>query len=154
MRLAAAVAALGLILLAAACGGGKPSATVTNQNDAALAFSRCMRAHGVPNFPDPDAHGDYPQFDLGVPKPTANAANSACMHLRSTGSPGTPQERRQKFTFALKVAQCLRAHGYPDFPDPTSSGQAVPPGIKTDSPQFQARMTACEKQEQKALGLP
>jgi len=52
-------------------------------------------------------------------------------------------------------SQCLRAHGYPNFPDPTALGsQALPAGIDTSSPQFQATEAACEKQAQKALGVP
>jgi hypothetical protein len=153
-RLLIAAAAV-LVLLAAGCGGGTPTAsTTTTRQMEALAFSHCMRSHGVANFPDPDGQGDFPQFHLGVPKPTASAANDACKHLLSSGGPGSPQERQQKFTFALKVAQCLRMHGYPDFPDPTASGQAVPPAIDTRSPQFQAAETSCEKQARKALGLP
>jgi hypothetical protein len=154
-RCAAVIIIAGLALLAAACGGGAPTAsTTTTRQTAALAFSHCMRAHGVPNFPDPDARGDFPDFHLAVTKPTASAANDACRHLLSSGSPGTPQQRQQKFAFALKVARCLRTHGYPGFPDPTASGQSVPPGIDTQSPQFQAVETTCEKQARKALGLP
>jgi hypothetical protein len=117
-----------------------------------------MRSHGVPNFPDPDSQGDFPpltQQALGVPKQTSLAAQQACARLlSSSGSPATPHERRQKAAFALKVAQCLRAHGYPTFPDPTTSGQQLPPGIDPTSPRFQATETACEQQERKALGLP
>jgi hypothetical protein len=115
-----------------------------------------MRAHGVPNFPDPDAQGEFPNFSTGVSKQTSVAANETCKNLlpRGSGGTGTPQERQQKFTFALKVAQCLRTHGFPTFPDPGASGQAVPPGVKTNSPQFVASESACEKQSRKALGLP
>ena len=163
---------LGLSLLVSACGGspgshvaqlGSVAATTQSSGSStspgsaqqsALAFSRCMRSHGVPNFPDPSAQGNFPSFDTGVPKQTSVAANDDCKHLLPSGGTGTPQERREKFAFALKVAQCLRAHGVPNFPDPTASGQQVPPGIDTQSPQFQAAETACEKQARKALGLP
>ena len=33
--------------------GGAPPATNPSERAAALAFARCMRTHGVPNFPDP-----------------------------------------------------------------------------------------------------
>jgi hypothetical protein len=33
--------------------GGPPPAVSTNQREQALAVARCMRTHGVPNFPDP-----------------------------------------------------------------------------------------------------
>ena len=66
---------------------------------------------------------------------------------------GTPQDRQEKLAFALKVARCLRAHGFPNFPDPPdqSLGRA---GIDPSSPQFQAAETACENEARKALGLP
>ena len=162
-------AIVGLSLLVSACGGSSSpgvaavgtttsstsvSSPGSTRQSSAIAFSRCMRSHGVPNFPDPNPRGEFPSFDLGVPKSTARAADSACRHLLPRGGTGTPQQRQQKLAFALKVARCLRTHGYPNFPDPTGSGQAVPPGIDTQSQQFQATETACEKQAQKALGLP
>ncbi len=33
--------------------GGNPPATSASQRGAALAFAKCMRTHGVPQFPDP-----------------------------------------------------------------------------------------------------
>jgi hypothetical protein len=113
-----------------------------------------MRAHGVPNFPDPNAQGNFPSFRAGVPKQASAVASKACKHLLPSGGTGTPEQRQQKFEFALKVARCLRGHGYPTFPDPAASGQQIPPGIDTQSPQFQSAETSCEKQAQKALGLP
>ncbi|HEY2200381.1 MAG TPA: hypothetical protein VGH56_00725 [Solirubrobacteraceae bacterium] len=170
----------GLAMLVAGCGGssspgvaavgtGTTSASTTTtanssqssqsstQLHGALAFSRCMREHGVQNFPDPDSQGNFPpltQQALDVSKQTSSAANDACRHLLSGGGSATSQQRQQKLAFGVKVAQCLRAHGYPNFPDPTGSGQSLPPGIDTTSPRFQTIETACEKQEQNALGLP
>jgi hypothetical protein len=122
-----------------------------------LAFSGCVREHGVPNFPDPDSQGNLPaltQQDLGVSKQTSLAAQHACESLLSRGgSTGTPQQRQLKMAFGLKVAQCLRTHGFPTFPDPTGLSQALPPGIDPSSLQFQTAQATCEKQEQKALGL-
>jgi hypothetical protein len=122
-----------------------------------LAFSRCVREHGVPKFPDPDGRGNLPaltQQDLGVTKQTSLAAQGACESVLTRGrDTGTPQQQRQKLAFGLKVAQCLRTHGFPTFPDPTGSSQALPRGIDPSSPQFETAQTTCEKQEQKALGL-
>ena len=82
-------------------------------------------------------------------------AQQACKHLLSGGSPATPQQRQQKLALGVKVAQCLRTHGYSNFPDPTRLGsQSLPPGIDPHSPQFQTTETNCEKQARKALGLP
>jgi hypothetical protein len=158
----ASILVVGLVLVVSACGGSAKSNVTTNSSVqvGALAFSRCMRSHGVPSFPDPNAQGEFPTFSTGVSKQTSVAANGVCKHLLRRGGggggggTGTPEERQQKFTFALKVAQCLRTHGFPTFPDPGASGQSVPPGVKTDSPQFQAAESGCEKQSREALGLP
>jgi hypothetical protein len=168
------VTAAGLALSAAACGGSpsrdvaqlgstttstrtSPSSTTSAQSglNAALAFSRCMRSHGVPSFPDPDSQGNFPRFSTGVSKQVSAAADDACKHLLSHGGgTATPEQRRQKLAFGLKVAQCLRGHGFPNFPDPNGSNEAVPPDIDVNSPQFQTAQTACEKQAKHALGLP
>jgi hypothetical protein len=145
----------GVSLVVSGCGGSPSSGASTAPDQAALTFSRCMRSHGVPNFPDPDAHGDFPSFHLTVPKHAAAIANDTCKHLLTRGGGGaTPQQRRQKLAFGLHVAQCLRRHGFPDFPDPTGSSQRMPPGINTDSPRFQAAASNCEERVRKALGLP
>ena len=74
--LASVVAVAVFSLLAAGCGGGAallgsraspdfdPATTTTS---GAVAYSACMRSHGVPNFPDPDSQGNFPSIDqLGV----------------------------------------------------------------------------------------
>ena len=63
-------------------GGSGPTAAQVQQAKAqALRFSQCVRAHGVPNFPDPDSTGRIPDpatvgIDQGSPK--FRAANQAC----------------------------------------------------------------------------
>jgi hypothetical protein len=166
---------IGVSLLAAACGGSSggrvaqlsspttttitgPATTTTasTPREAALAFSHCMRSHGVPNFPDPDGQVNFPplgQQALGVSKQATLVAQDSCKHLLSKGgSTGTPQQRQRKLAFGLKVARCLRTHGYPTFPDPGSSGQRLPPGIDPSSPRFESAQAACEKQGRKDLG--
>jgi hypothetical protein len=111
-----------------------------------------MRSNGVPNFPDPDSQGQFPpQTSPSVQAKQASlTAQQACEHLLSSGSAGgTEQDRQQKFAFALKVARCLRSHGFPNFPDPTASSQGTSQslgGIDPSSSQFQAAETGCEKQ--------
>jgi hypothetical protein len=48
----------------------------------------------------------------------------------------------------IKAAACMRAHGYPGYPDPAvQHGQpcpcALPSAIDTSSPQFQAAQKTC-----------
>jgi hypothetical protein len=137
-----------------------PSSTTSGalaHQDAPLAFSRCMRSHGVPNFPDPDGQGTLPpltQQALGVSKQASLVAQHACEHLLAGGgSTATPQQRQQKFTVALKVARCMRTHGFPTYPDPSASSQALPRGIDPASPGFQSALTGCETQARHSLGL-
>jgi anti-sigma factor RsiW len=44
----------------------------------------------------------------------------------------------------LAFAECMRKHGLPDFPDPTSSGQIqLPAGLTTSSPAYENAAKAC-----------
>jgi len=116
-----------------------------------------MRAHGVPKFPDPDSQRNFGPLDqqqLGISKQATEAAQNTCKPLLRSGGTGTPQQRAQKLAYGVKVSECLRAHGYPTFPDPTAAGERIPPDVNTNSPQFQSAEASCERQAQKALGLP
>jgi hypothetical protein len=62
----------------------------------ALAFSACMRKHGLPDFPDPTFSGggvqmgiqSKPGSDLNPNSPTFQAAQQACQgHLGVKGAP-------------------------------------------------------------------
>ncbi len=160
------VATAALAVSAAGCGGSQrgPASTSSTQSaakDAALAFSRCMRSHGVPNFPDPDPQGNVPPFQADVSKEISIAANDTCKHLLPNGGGGGLATRgdQQKVAFALKVARCMRSHGFSTYPDPNTSSQGSGTrfsgtGIDTKSPHFQTAETGCEQQSRKALGLP
>ncbi len=67
--------------------GGRPpdQAQVQRVKAKGLAFSRCVRAHGVPGFPDPGSDGRIPDpATVGIDQgsPTFEAANSACGRYR------------------------------------------------------------------------
>lgn len=64
-------------------GGGRPPDSQARQRVAQLGyeFARCVRAHGVPGFPDPDGSGRIPDpASAGVDQgsPAFQAANRAC----------------------------------------------------------------------------
>src|SRR5258708_25317683 len=125
-------------------------------------FPRCVRQHGVTNYPDPDSSGHLPAGgkQIALSSPQFPAAETACTHLLSSGA--ETQGDQQKIAFALKVAQCMRRHGFPTYPDPTISSPRGPgsgirfegTGIDTKSPRFQTAEINCEKQVKRALALP
>ena len=149
-------------LLAVACSdnpsstltGGAPAASGAPSSASWVAYSQCVRSHGVPNFPDPNSSGQLPK-DLAVralrevSDSLARAATYACANLNPDehGSPPLTAQQQQDY---LRAAACMRAHGITNFPDPTFSGGSahlpvIPASIDTSSPQFaQARQT-CER---------
>ena len=148
--LAAALA--GTALVAAACGGSSPPAEAAQTAyQKALAFSQCMRSHGVPNFPDPDSKGNIlitPADHLTQGAPQFVSANKACEHL-DPFTPLTPAQQRQFTAQALKFVACMRAHRITDMPDPVVNAQGIssriPAGFSPSSPVFQAAQRACRK---------
>jgi hypothetical protein len=120
----------------------------------ALAYSRCMRDHGLADFPDPDSDGGLsidangPNSDLAPDNPQFQAADQACKHLLPNGGQPPPldPELRAK---TLAYSKCMRAHGIADFPDPNASGGLelkAGPGsdLAPDNPRFQAADKACK----------
>jgi hypothetical protein len=93
-----------------------------------LAYAACMRAHGVPGFPDPTGSGGISKRAVikaqqQVSNAQAEAAQSACQRLQPNGGQQSPAERAQHLGDLLAFAGCIRTHGIPNFPDPTSAGQ-------------------------------
>jgi hypothetical protein len=162
--LAAAAAAAAIAVLATACGGSAaPSAGVPSYAQE-IALVGCMRSHGVPNFPDPNASGGYSLTPNGslvgangsvdINSSQAQTAYGDCRHLL----PGGPtisqleqdvqqeqQAQAQALPLELKYSQCMRSHGVPNFPSP---GQATAsPGsspVNVNSPTFVAAANACQ----------
>ena len=58
---------VGVALLAAACGGGggSPGKSRPKVHQELVAFAHCMRAHGVPDLPDPLPDGGFPRTGTG-----------------------------------------------------------------------------------------
>ncbi len=141
-------------VLAAACGGGgsTPMSAAQTAYQQALAYSQCMRAHGVPGFPDPQPNGAIltgPQDHLAQGSPSFVAANKACEHLAPKVKPMTAAQQRQVTAQGLKFTACMRAHGLPGLADPVVSAngitQRIPNGIPPNSPVLQRAQQACRK---------
>jgi hypothetical protein len=86
-----------------------------------------MRSSGVPNFPDPVPGGGFLFNPAGVnpSAPAVQAARAKCQKLLPGGGPPGPgaetHPSAQALTQMLKIAQCMRAHGVSEFPDPRTS---------------------------------
>jgi hypothetical protein len=122
------------------------SGSASDRPGALVAFSACMRKHGVPNFPDPKAVGHG--YGLTIGDETANSpqfknAQQVCKKLLPNGGTPTPQELAKQLQEALKYAACIRAHGMPDYPDPKVHGGGIEMGEARDSPQFKIAQKAC-----------
>jgi len=119
----------------------------------ALAFSKCMRSHGLPNFPEPNAQGVIQGSSIDPSSPTFQAAGNECRHLLPNGGQPTPAEQAKAMAQALKFSECMRSHGITGFPDPQSapgggiriairSGQGS--NLNPNNSQFQAAQKACQ----------
>src|ERR1700739_4111271 len=129
-RLRAVPVLAGLLVSAAvaACGGSSQSnasspsspgggSTGTGKGGVTVAYSQCMRGHGLPNFPDPNSQGAIElkassgsganQIDPNSPQYIA--AQKACQKLAGSGT--TPAEQSHEVAQALKFTACMRAHG-------------------------------------------
>jgi hypothetical protein len=174
MKAVAAISAAGVILLSAGCSGSPGShvaqlGTTTTQsgtstNTAAasarqnggLAFSRCMRSHGVSQFPDPDSSGAIPKVtleQLGVGSSQFQGAQSACAYLLQPSN----TQVQQTLSGMLDFARCMRSHGVQNWPDPAtdSDGQAVfdlRGRINPDTPQMDTKSGRCAHLLHPALG--
>ena len=148
-RTTAVLIAAALVLLAAACSGspsssgsgGSPAAGGSVTSPSAVAYSHCVRGHGVPRYPDPTSNGQLPKTDaqrLGVSSSELQAAQTACQHLLPAGSLQQQEHQcmqnsdcpsalvQQMLNADLKLARCMRSHGVPNFPDPTNGGASGP----------------------------
>jgi hypothetical protein len=132
-------------------------ASTNNPSRAAalLAYSQCMRAHGIANFPDPNGQGQIEisggsnsTDGIDPNSPAFQAAHKVC---QSKLPAPTPAEQAQAMQRALRVSRCMRAHGIKDYPDPQSSGGKVGmqiqgnPGsdLNPNNPLFQRAQAAC-----------
>jgi hypothetical protein len=149
--LLAAVAVVAVLATATACGGSASSSSdgSASGTDQMLAYSQCMRAHGVTDFPDPNASGNVQvapgSLNDPMNSPQEQTAENECRHLLPGGGTSGSVDQ-QKVDQLLKLAQCMRANGVPNFPDPTVSGGNVTlnGSFAFNSPQFQKAERACK----------
>ncbi len=145
----------GIVMLAAAC-GGSPSSTsdtgVSGQFQQNLAFAQCMRSHGLPDFPDPNANGqgfgNQEDANQEQSNPHFGTAYSACRHLLPS-APSSHGKVIPSNSQLVQFAQCMRSHGVPNYPDPNPNvslgAEFAQLGINPNSPHFQATLRTCDR---------
>jgi hypothetical protein len=170
---AAIIAAAALALLAAACSdspssagsGGSPTAAGPAHSPSAVAFSHCMRSQGVPNFPDPGRGGVLAKTNpqrLGVSSSKFQGAQRACQHLLPITRTSIEQceaagvcsqaVTQQMLSAGLRFARCMRSHGVPNWPDPSTDSQGrvafaisvSKDGFDPHSAQIGTKMNECD----------
>ena len=143
-------------------GGGESGANTTTTLPSGSAtqlldeWAACMRIRGDPNQSDPTVDaGKVIQLTLpagytkglgyllnGLGRSCTVYMTAAQTALRGGEPPPTPNQAT-----AEKFAQCMRANGVPDYPDPTGNQSAVraTPGsdLNPANPTFQAASTLC-----------
>jgi hypothetical protein len=146
--------------------GGTATTTLSDGGPTKLLneWAACMRAHGDPNQADPtvDANGvihitwdptilggyngTYKggQGNLGPGQYCRNYLNEAQSALGGGRSQQGPSEAQ-----LLEVAQCMRANGIPDFPDPVNDTLSFNIGaggdLNPNNPTFQAASKLCRQ---------
>jgi hypothetical protein len=153
-----ALLASGVILAAALAGcsaaaGGTTSASGTSSGTSSrtpdneiMTIVNCYRAHGDPSFPDPVYDPSDGRWHFGISPGSAPAGTQrACQHLfpSSNASPPVPQAQFQKL---VRLAECIRQHGVPAWPDPDPEGSyPLPPSLQTKTPASVNALKACQR---------
>jgi hypothetical protein len=187
--------AMGLLAAAAllaGCGGSNNSgsggsstlSSGSRHTGDGLKMAQCMRANGVPSFPDPPSGGGPPIGispgpnrtvkinGVNVPQSTLQAAFHKCQSELPQGPPISAAQLAKIRQGALKMAQCMRTHGVPNFPDPVvsagpgghgiglrigiagngSPGNTASKHAFVQSPAFRSAQKICMPLIQKAIG--
>jgi hypothetical protein len=165
LRCVAGVALVAVLAGAVACTGrpaapASPSANAMS-DDQILAIGRkyaqCLRDHGITNVSEPKVDSGHLQ-GAGVPADYPDAAKldaafQACGSILDRLPAGVLGGGRQVSAGDLeklgKWAECVRQHGFPQWPDPNGEGlfpvrgTALENAMKSD--QFRDALKACEQ---------
>ena len=176
-------AAFAAAVAVAACGGSSGPNNSNNSNNsgnsasirrgsaafrAELRVSQCIRAHGVPNYPDPPSSGGMHSegngntvtvngVKLDASAQTLQNAQRACAKYAPVGPLVSSSQLASIKQGSIRTAECMRANGVPDFPDPSvatgpgghglriSIGSGAGANLNPYSPAFKAAQAKCNK---------
>jgi hypothetical protein len=161
-----ALVAAAISLAASGCGAGanapgvaslggaastvpRAASTASTSSDARTAalvrFAACMNRRGFRTVVGRGGRGVSILGTFDQSSLSFVSAQRACEKLLPGGTPSasTVSERRRHF---LAVAECMRRHGFPGFPNPNGQGQLLigpNEGLDADSPRFEQALQAC-----------
>ena len=141
------------VLAIAACGSSSQPPTTTSSSPLAAShtgsapgvrFAACVRAHGVPNFRDPTSTSQAaPAGTVNKRSPAFRRAQRSCQSIQAELASAKPHPTRAR---QLREAECMRADGVTNYPDPLPGGGFnIPSTINPQSPTFLAAANACGK---------
>lgn len=180
---AVTTAAFAAAVAVAACGGSSSPNTSNNSNNSGnssirpgsaafhadeLRVSQCIRAHGVPNYPDPRSSGGMHSVSNGntvtvngvkldASPQTLQNAQQACAKYAPLGPAVSSSQLASISQGSIRAGVCMRANGVPDFPDPSittgpgghglriSIGSGAGANLNPSSPAFKAAQAKCTK---------
>jgi hypothetical protein len=138
-----------LALAAAGCTRTDPPGGADDRAKA-LEYSECMRDNGITDFPDPqegDGGGGLSLPEGIDPESDEFAAAAEACEQYMPGPDPEDMIDADLFAALLDYAECMRANGIDDFPDPEEDGLFVhfdELGIDPDGDDYQAALDACE----------
>jgi hypothetical protein len=160
LRPLVALGLAGLIgLIGAGCGSNASSESGTTSSggstkltaqEKAVKFAECMRANGVPHFPDPDSKGES-NFGVDVTREVWLKAIDACKALKPPGALSSKRSPKEQ-SASLRFAQCVRDNGVKDFPDPVN-GEPLIDTYKIPSSNKPGGMTILNAATHKCSGI-
>jgi hypothetical protein len=172
---AAIIATAALALLTVACSssssstgsGGSSNAGRSANSQIGIHYASCMRANGVPKYPDPNSSNELAS---GLPKVSVQqlevsdsqyqTAQNACAHLLPNNGQQTQSQSQQDLNAMRRFAQCMRSHGVPTWPDPAngSAGWGFDllnvHGFNPNSTQIDNKMNECGRVLPPGIGVP
>jgi hypothetical protein len=96
-------------------------------------FARCARTHGLPGFADPAVDDGGLTFP-GTSKADVATAEQSCAEIPSQlpPLPHPDPPRGEDLRHMRQFSVCMREHGVPDRPDPSSDGTFAIRGTPMD----------------------
>lgn len=124
--------------------GGAGELTEDERYEAILAYTQCMREHGV-EMEDPQP-GEPLRLQLRGDPEQSQAAQEACQDLLPNGGPGGGEVDPQMQQRMLDFAQCMRDNGVESFPDPQPGGGVQIGPAQAEDPDFEAAQETCAEE--------